>query len=44
MRDINRRGLLGAGLGTAAAIGLAGCGFSTSSGSAEGGQSDDGGG
>ncbi|MFC9003898.1 polysaccharide deacetylase family protein [Streptomyces microflavus] len=44
MRDINRRGLLGAGLGTAAAIGLAGCGFSTSSGSAEGGRSDDGGG
>ncbi|MFE2296299.1 hypothetical protein [Streptomyces sp. NPDC059452] len=42
MRDINRRGLLGAGLGTAAAIGLAGCGFSSSSGSAEGGRSDDG--
>ncbi|MEV4877395.1 hypothetical protein [Streptomyces cyaneofuscatus] len=40
MRDINRRGLLGAGLGTAAAIGLAGCGFSGSSGSAEGGTSD----
>ncbi|MBT2428496.1 hypothetical protein J7F02_23385 [Streptomyces sp. ISL-112] len=39
MRDINRRGLLGAGLGTAAAIGLAGCGFSGSSGSAEGGTS-----
>ncbi|MEV7895433.1 polysaccharide deacetylase family protein [Streptomyces cyaneofuscatus] len=37
MRDINRRGLLGAGLGTAAAIGLAGCGFSGSSGSSEGG-------
>ncbi|MFD8059954.1 hypothetical protein ACFXA0_07550 [Streptomyces cyaneofuscatus] len=37
MRDINRRGLLGAGLGTAAAIGLAGCGFSSSSGSSEGG-------
>lgn len=37
MRDINRRGLLGAGLGTAAAIGLAGCGFSGSSGSAQGG-------
>ncbi|MDT0495174.1 hypothetical protein RM717_32270 [Streptomyces griseus] len=43
MRDINRRGLLGAGLGTAAAIGLAGCGFSSSSGSAEGGRSGDGG-
>ncbi|MFC9034504.1 polysaccharide deacetylase family protein [Streptomyces arboris] len=43
MRDINRRGLLGAGLGTAAAIGLAGCGFSGSSGSAEGGTSGDGG-
>ncbi|MFD4941972.1 hypothetical protein ACFVYE_24280 [Streptomyces sp. NPDC058239] len=28
MRDISRRGLLGAGLGTAAAIGLAGCGSS----------------
>lgn len=39
MRDINRRGLLGAGLGTAATIGLAGCGFSGSSGSAEGGTS-----
>ncbi|MFC9186107.1 polysaccharide deacetylase family protein [Streptomyces cyaneofuscatus] len=37
MRDINRRGLLGAGLGTAAAIGLAGCGFSGSSGSSGGG-------
>lgn len=37
MRDINRRGLLGAGLGTAAAIGLAYCGFSGSSGSSEGG-------
>ncbi|MEU0309083.1 hypothetical protein [Streptomyces cyaneofuscatus] len=37
MRDINRRGLLGAGLGTAAAIGLAGCGFSGSSGSSEDG-------
>ncbi|MFJ7329274.1 hypothetical protein ACIQVN_23930 [Streptomyces cyaneofuscatus] len=37
MRDINRRGLLGAGLGTAAAVGLAGCGFSGSSGSSEGG-------
>lgn len=34
---MNRRGLLGAGLGTTAAIGLAGCGFSSSSGSAEGG-------
>ncbi|MFE7461857.1 hypothetical protein [Streptomyces sp. NPDC057554] len=43
MRDINRRGLLGAGLGTAAAIGLAGCGFSSSSGSAEGGRSGGGG-
>ncbi|ALU94462.1 MULTISPECIES: polysaccharide deacetylase family protein [Streptomyces] len=32
MRDINRRGLLGAGLGAAAAIGLAGCGTSGSSG------------
>ncbi|MEU5232668.1 hypothetical protein AB0G82_25800 [Streptomyces anulatus] len=32
MRDINRRGLLGAGLGAAAAIGLAGCGASGSSG------------
>ncbi|MFD3411382.1 hypothetical protein [Streptomyces cyaneofuscatus] len=42
MRDINRRGLLGAGLGTAAAVGLAGCGFSSSSGSSEGG-SDEGG-
>ncbi|MCX5342838.1 hypothetical protein [Streptomyces atratus] len=28
MRDISRRGLLGAGLGTAAAIGLTGCGSS----------------
>ncbi|MFJ9323702.1 polysaccharide deacetylase family protein [Streptomyces globisporus] len=33
MRDINRRGLLGAGLGAAAAIGLAGCGTSGTSGS-----------
>lgn len=32
MREINRRGLLGAGLGAAAAIGLAGCGASGSSG------------
>ncbi|MGX8276448.1 MULTISPECIES: polysaccharide deacetylase family protein [unclassified Streptomyces] len=32
MRDIDRRGLLGAGLGAAAAIGLAGCGASGSSG------------
>ncbi|QWQ42923.1 hypothetical protein KME66_19475 [Streptomyces sp. YPW6] len=32
MRDINRRGLLGAGLGAAAAIGLAACGTSGSSG------------
>ncbi|MGW3303580.1 hypothetical protein [Streptomyces rubiginosohelvolus] len=31
MRDINRRGLLGAGLGAAAAIGLAGCGTSVGS-------------
>ncbi|MFF8554500.1 hypothetical protein ACF058_16865 [Streptomyces sp. NPDC015501] len=35
MRDIDRRGLLGAGLGAAAAIGLAGCG--TSGSSADGG-------
>ncbi|WP_128817777.1 hypothetical protein [Streptomyces sp. S063] len=32
MRDIDRRGLLGAGLGAAAAIGLAACGTSGSSG------------
>ncbi|MEV7656365.1 hypothetical protein AB0O39_19565 [Streptomyces anulatus] len=45
MRDINRRGLLGAGLGAAAAIGLAGCGASGSSGdggSGRGGQGDTG--
>ncbi|MFJ8249934.1 hypothetical protein [Streptomyces sp. NPDC094466] len=45
MRDINRRGLLGAGLGTAAAIGLAGCGASGSSsdgGSGRGGKGDTG--
>ncbi|MFJ1801717.1 hypothetical protein [Streptomyces sp. NPDC088180] len=45
MRDINRRGLLGAGLGTAAAIGLAGCGASGSSsdgGSGRGGEGDTG--
>ncbi|MEU9200966.1 hypothetical protein [Streptomyces sp. NPDC048332] len=35
MRDISRRGLLGAGLGTAAAIGMAGC--SSSGGSGTGG-------
>ncbi|MFD8581768.1 hypothetical protein ACFV2A_02645 [Streptomyces californicus] len=43
MRDINRRGLLGAGLGAAAAIGLAGCGTSGSSGdggSGQGGKGD----
>lgn len=43
MRDINRRGLLGAGLGAAAAIGLAGCGTSGSSndgGSGRGGKGD----
>ncbi|MFJ6610350.1 hypothetical protein ACIQPT_08720 [Streptomyces sp. NPDC091289] len=43
MRDINRRGLLGAGLGAAAAIGLAGCGGSGSSGdggSGQGGKGD----
>ncbi|MZG02096.1 hypothetical protein [Streptomyces sp. SID5614] len=43
MRDINRRGLLGAGLGAAAAIGLAGCGTSGSSGdggSHKGGKGD----
>ncbi len=38
MRDINRRGLLGAGLGAAAAIGLAGCGTSGSSGDGGAGQ------
>ncbi|MFF5772690.1 hypothetical protein ACFY8V_10955 [Streptomyces californicus] len=38
MRDINRRGLLGAGLGAAAAIGLAGCGTSGSSGDGGPGQ------
>ncbi|MFE9700217.1 hypothetical protein [Streptomyces sp. NPDC006270] len=38
MRDINRRGLLGAGLGAAAAIGLAGCGASGSSGDGGGGR------
>ncbi|WP_097866681.1 hypothetical protein [Streptomyces sp. rh34] len=46
MRDINRRGLLGAGLGAAAAIGLAGCGTSGSSGdggSGQGGKGDTGG-
>ncbi|MFI7291052.1 hypothetical protein ACIBRY_31050 [Streptomyces anulatus] len=45
MRDINRRGLLGAGLGAAAAIGLAGCGASGSSGdggSGQGGEGDTG--
>ncbi|MCQ1579799.1 MULTISPECIES: hypothetical protein [Streptomyces] len=45
MRDINRRGLLGAGLGAAAAIGLAGCGTSGSSGdggSGRGGRGDSG--
>ncbi len=45
MRDINRRGLLGAGLGAAAAIGLAGCGTSGSSGdggSHQGGRGDSG--
>ncbi|WP_097983248.1 hypothetical protein [Streptomyces sp. f150] len=45
MRDINRRGLLGAGLGAAAAIGLAGCGTSGSSGdggSHQGGKGDSG--
>ncbi|MFJ7415257.1 hypothetical protein ACIQWZ_31300 [Streptomyces sp. NPDC098077] len=45
MRDINRRGLLGAGLGAAAAIGLAGCGASDSSsdgGSGQGGRGDTG--
>ncbi|MBQ1108568.1 MULTISPECIES: hypothetical protein [Streptomyces] len=45
MRDINRRGLLGAGLGAAAAIGLAGCGASGSSGdggSGRGGTGDTG--
>lgn len=43
MRDINRRGMLGAGLGAAAAIGLAGCGASGSSGdggSGQGGKGD----
>lgn len=40
MRDISRRGLLGAGLGAAAAIGVAGCG---SSGSDTGGTGADGG-
>ncbi|MFJ7088157.1 hypothetical protein ACIQU8_33590 [Streptomyces griseus] len=43
MRDINRRGLLGAGLGAAAAIGIAGCGASGSSGdggSGQGGKGD----
>ncbi|MGQ4728805.1 MULTISPECIES: polysaccharide deacetylase family protein [Streptomyces] len=45
MRDINRRGLLGAGLGAAAAIGLAGCGTSGSTGdggSGQGGKGDTG--
>ncbi|MEU9675664.1 MULTISPECIES: lipoprotein [Streptomyces] len=45
MRDINRRGLLGAGLGAAAAIGLAGCGTSGSSGdggAGRGGRGDSG--
>ncbi|MEU3707688.1 hypothetical protein AB0E82_36040 [Streptomyces anulatus] len=45
MRDINRRGLLGAGLGAAAAIGLAGCGASGSTGdggSGRGGKGDTG--
>ncbi|MFK0147077.1 hypothetical protein ACIQUZ_18540 [Streptomyces griseus] len=45
MRDINRRGLLGAGLGAAAALGLAGCGASDSSGdggSGQGGKGDTG--
>ncbi|MEV8445244.1 hypothetical protein [Streptomyces parvus] len=40
MRDINRRGLLGAGLGAAAAIGLAGCGTSGSSGDGGSGRGD----
>ncbi|MFF8967063.1 hypothetical protein ACF1BK_30420 [Streptomyces globisporus] len=43
MRDINRRGLLGAGLGAAAAIGLAGCGTSGTSGSSGDGGSGRGG-
>ncbi|MFD8955517.1 hypothetical protein ACFV0W_00935 [Streptomyces anulatus] len=45
MRDINRRGLLGAGLGASAEIGLAGCGASGSSGdggSGRGGKGDTG--
>ncbi|MFD5643835.1 hypothetical protein ACFWIP_19145 [Streptomyces anulatus] len=45
MRDINRRGLLGAGLGAAAAIRLAGCGASGSTGdggSGRGGKGDTG--
>ncbi|MFD4024820.1 hypothetical protein ACFWRV_15080 [Streptomyces sp. NPDC058576] len=42
MRDINRRGLLGAGLGAAAAIGLAGCGASGSSGDGGSGQAGSG--
>ncbi|MEU9930538.1 hypothetical protein OH828_22600 [Streptomyces anulatus] len=45
MRDIDRRGLLGAGLGAAAAIGLAGCGASASTGdggSGRGGKGDTG--
>ncbi|XCM31534.1 hypothetical protein ABXI76_21155 [Streptomyces parvus] len=42
MRDINRRGLLGAGLGAAAAIGLAGCGTSGSSGDGGSGRGDKG--
>ncbi|NEB42664.1 hypothetical protein [Streptomyces sp. SID14515] len=42
MRDINRRGLLGAGLGAAAAIGLAGCGASGSSGDGGSGQGGNG--
>ncbi|MEV8455592.1 hypothetical protein AB0467_26695 [Streptomyces sp. NPDC052095] len=38
MRDISRRGLLGAGLGAAAAVGVAGCGtFGSSGGSRSGG-------
>ncbi|MFD7069889.1 hypothetical protein ACFV97_21960 [Streptomyces sp. NPDC059913] len=48
MRDISRRGLLGAGLGAAAAVGVAGCGtFGSSGGSRSGGtgkQGTDGGG
>ncbi len=42
MRDINRRGLLGAGLGAAAVIGLAGCGASGSTGDGGSGQAGNG--